>query len=170
MPHRHVALVVSLVAAFSLATTSAHAACANAGRAVTKTRITSASRATLCELNRIRRAHHLRAFRSNAKLARAARAHSLGMVRRRFFAHGAFVSRLRSYFLGAGSFLVGENIAWGSGAASAPRGIVRRWMNSPPHRRNILNGRFREIGVGIAAGTPYGGRGGTYTTDFGRRG
>ena len=44
-------------------------------------------------------------------------------------------------------------------------------MNSPGHRANILSGSFRAIGIGIAAGTPYGGGGGaTYTTDFGRRG
>jgi uncharacterized protein YkwD len=167
---RHVAVVVSFILAFSLAAASADAACRNAGRAVTGTRIASARTATLCELNRIRRAHHLRPFRSIARLARAARGHSLGMVRHHVFAHGSFVSRLRAYIAGARSYLVGENIAYGRGAGSSPRRILRLWMNSPPHRRNILTGRFRDIGIGIAAGTPYGGRGGTYTTDFGRRG
>jgi uncharacterized protein YkwD len=42
-------------------------------------------------------------------------------------------------------------------------------MNSPPHRANILSGSFRSIGIGVASGTPVGGGGGTYTTDFGRR-
>ena len=42
-------------------------------------------------------------------------------------------------------------------------------MNSPPHRANILSSSFRSIGIGIAYGTPVGGGGGTYTTDFGRR-
>jgi uncharacterized protein YkwD len=44
-------------------------------------------------------------------------------------------------------------------------------MASPPHRRNILNDRFRSIGIGVAAGTPIAGvaRGATYVTDFGAR-
>ena len=44
-------------------------------------------------------------------------------------------------------------------------------MSSPPHRANILNGDFREIGVGFDPGTPDGARapGGIYTTDFGLR-
>ena len=46
------------------------------------------------------------------------------------------------------------------------------WMHSPPHRANILNGTFSEIGIGIARGAPIGGvgDGATYVTDFGRRG
>jgi uncharacterized protein YkwD len=46
-------------------------------------------------------------------------------------------------------------------------------MNSPGHRANILSHSYRSVGIGIAAGTPYGGGtggGATYTTDFGRRG
>jgi uncharacterized protein YkwD len=47
-------------------------------------------------------------------------------------------------------------------------------MNSPGHRENILNGIYRDIGIGIASGAPIpagaGVGGGTYTTDFGYRG
>ena len=27
--------------------------------------------------------------------------------------------------------------------------VVKGWMNSPPHRRNILNPRYRYLGVGF---------------------
>ena len=50
--------------------------------------------------------------------------------------------------------------------------IMRLWMNSPGHRANILNGSFREIGIGVAYDAPVAGGGkpvGTYTTDFGAR-
>jgi uncharacterized protein YkwD len=51
--------------------------------------------------------------------------------------------------------------------------IVGAWMRSPGHRANILNARFREIGVGIAQGAPRGAgrtvRAGTYATEFGVR-
>lgn len=45
--------------------------------------------------------------------------------------------------------LAGENLARGfSNSASA----VEAWMDSPAHRANILNGRFREMGVAIGTG------------------
>ena len=41
-------------------------------------------------------------------------------------------------------------------------------MGSPPHRMNILNKSFDEVGLGIANGSPDGGRRtATYTADFG---
>jgi uncharacterized protein YkwD len=40
----------------------------------------------------------------------------------------------------------GENIAVGYGASSS---VVYAWMNSPGHRANILNPRFRYMGLGI---------------------
>ena len=49
----------------------------------------------------------------------------------------------------------GENIAMGQTTAAA---VMDSWMHSSGHRANILNGAFREIGVGVArdsAGRPY---------------
>jgi uncharacterized protein YkwD len=65
----------------------------------------------------------------------------------------------------------GENIAWGSAKLGTPKEIVRTWMNSPPHRANLLNPSFRDVGIGFRAGTPGNGRaqGGIYTADFGLR-
>jgi uncharacterized protein YkwD len=42
-------------------------------------------------------------------------------------------------------------------------------MNSPEHRANILQRGYRELGVGVALGTPRPGLSGgaTYTVDFG---
>ena len=42
---------------------------------------------------------------------------------------------------------LGENIAYNQAGASA---VVASWMNSPPHRENMLNPAFTEIGVGVA--------------------
>ena len=41
----------------------------------------------------------------------------------------------------------GENIAAGHGTAAE---TVEQWMNSQGHRENILNPRYRELGVGYA--------------------
>lgn len=40
----------------------------------------------------------------------------------------------------------GENIAM---TGAGPARVLEMWMNSPGHRRNILNPRFRYLGVGV---------------------
>ena len=40
----------------------------------------------------------------------------------------------------------GENLAWSGGSLSAQR-VVKMWMDSPGHRRNILNPRYRYLGT-----------------------
>jgi uncharacterized protein YkwD len=39
----------------------------------------------------------------------------------------------------------GENVAFGQ---DTPEEVMRAWMTSPGHRRNILNSNYRYIGVG----------------------
>ncbi|MGC1206599.1 MAG: CAP domain-containing protein [Ornithinimicrobium sp.] len=43
-----------------------------------------------------------------------------------------------------------ENIAAGQ---QTPQAAVDRWMNSPPHRRSILNCDYVELGVGVSFGS-----------------
>ena len=170
-PALAVALSLSLAAA-----PSASAACRNAGATAENASGRALVRATLCVLNAHRARHDLGALRLSRRLSTAARRHSRAMVRERFFSHdspngASFVDRIRAtgYLEGAQSWSLGENIAYGSGGRSTPRSIGRAWMNSPGHRANILSESFRQIGIGIAPGTPVGAGGATYTTDFGRR-
>jgi uncharacterized protein YkwD len=99
------------------------------------------------------------------------------MVRSHYFDHtspggSTLVTRARAtgYVRPTLAFSLGENIGWGEGTFATPRAIVRAWMASPEHRRNILFPRFRDVGFGLAAGTPQGTAGATFTTDFGVRG
>lgn len=131
--------------------------------------------ATICLLNRERGKRGLSRVRGDAKLRRAATLHSRDMVRRRYFDHvtpggQTLVHRARrvKYLTARSSWFLAENIAYGSGRRGSPASIVRQWMNSPPHRANILNQRVRDVGVGVAIGSPNGGRGATYTLNFGR--
>ena len=133
---------------------------------------------TVCLLNAERTSRGLRALKVNSRLSGAARQHSSDMVRKRYFSHNSrsgsdMGDRIRSngYLSGARSWMIGENLAWGSGERSTPRSIVKAWMASPGHRHNILTGRFREIGIGVAASSPVAtaNRGATYTTTFGSR-
>ncbi len=156
---------------------SAAGACDAANAAAGQASKRALVRATLCVLNAERVRHKLRPLRLNRKLGAAARRHSRAMARKRFFSHtspngATFIDRIRrtGYLSGARRWHIGENIAYGSGGQSTPRAIGTAWMNSPPHRANILSSSFSSIGIGIAAGIPSGGGGATYTTDFGRRG
>ncbi len=48
---------------------------------------------------------------------------------------------------------LGENIGWtsrGDTSKEIASDLVRRWMNSFGHRQNILERRFKEIGVGVS--------------------
>jgi uncharacterized protein YkwD len=175
MPNRSLLALIAVIAGLtvsmgSVATADA-ASCARASASVSRARVAGARTTTLCLLNRIRRANGLRPFAASTKLRRAATNHSVSMVRSRYFSHGNYIGRIlqSGYAAGALGWAFGENIAWGPGRRSSPARIVRAWMNSPPHKANILTARFRHIGIGIANGTPRGGRGGTYTTDFGAR-
>ena len=160
------------LAAPAPAAATANCAGANADPASTDLRVIK--RATICLLNQQRSRYGLKKLRVNGRLSLASQRHSNDMARRNYFAHGNFVGRIKRarYLKGAGTWSVGENIAWGSGELATPAEIVKAWMNSPPHRHNILHRKFGEIGIGVARGVPVRAdyEGATYTTDFGRRG
>jgi uncharacterized protein YkwD len=132
-----------------------------------------------CIVNNRRNAAGRGDLSSRDSLERAAQRHTRTMTSQNCFAHqcpgeGSLLTRLLSVgYLGRGLSLWGyaENIAWGGGGRSTPRSIVSAWMNSPPHRANIL-GRFQHIGVGFRDAAPTGGDAGagTYTIDLGYRG
>ncbi len=136
--------------------------------------------ATLCLVNEQRAKRGLAQLTANSQLGKAAQRYSQAMVRESFFDHvspggSTLLSRVRrgtAYLRGARSYALGENIAWGSGDYATPKETVEGWMESQGHRDNILNRRYRHIGVGIAIGAPEDTGGmpaATYTTDFGQK-
>lgn len=149
------------------------AACANANANPNDITAQQARDATFCLLNKERTSRGLRPLSDNSDLDVASQRHANDMSAHKYFAHGDFVGRIRSarYLKHARGYTVGENIAWGSWDMASPASVVNGWMHSPGHRANILNGRFHEIGLGVARGAPVGGQGraGTYVTDFGTR-
>ena len=132
---------------------------------------------TLCLLNGERADYGLPPLTTNSRLAAAAVRHAGDMVEKSYFAHegkdGSTVrSRISStgYIPSSGRWVIGENLAWGTGALATPKSIVNAWMNSPGHRANVLHADYREIGFGIVLGNPSGqaaGAGATYATAFG---
>jgi uncharacterized protein YkwD len=100
-------------------------------------------------MNSVRATNGVPPLRIGRALSRAARAHSVDMARKGYFDHGPFVQRLRRF--GVRAPYIGENLASGSRPLSAAA-IVRMWIESPPHRQNLLDRGFRRIGVGLAGG------------------
>ena len=175
-------LLAALLVSCGLALAASPAALAGACESATATPAQAGNstvvRATLCTINAERARQGLAPLRLNARLSAAAAGHAGDMDRRNYFAHdslggGSFVDRIRraGYLRGARGWTVGENIAWASRGRAAPVTITQMWMNSPSHRANILNGSFREIGIGVAHGSPVGGDtpAAIYATDFGAK-
>lgn len=91
----------------------------------------------------------------NKKVTEVARVKAKDMIDNKYFSHnspiyGSPFEMLRSF--GVSYRTAGENLAGNSSVDSAHTGL----MNSPGHRANILNGNFKEVGIGIVNGEPYG--------------
>lgn len=130
--------------------------------------------ATLCLLNGERADRGLAALKVDRDLEHAALGHAGDMVEHQYFSHSGrdgsqIADRVRATgYLRSEDWIIGENLAWGTGAMGSPRAIVTAWMGSAGHRANILSAGYREIGLGVVAGNPASGSGGaTYATEFG---
>jgi uncharacterized protein YkwD len=114
-----------------------------------------------CLINDERTSYGLQPVTTNSDLHQAAMSHSNEMIDESYFEHTSpagltFMDRIEStgYMQGARTWTVGENLVWGTGPLSTPQALVTAWMNSPPHRENLLRPTFRELGVAALAGTP----------------
>jgi len=138
--------------------------------------VPSMQSALLCLVNRERAAAGAPALATSRRLRRAAQGHSDDMVARRYFLHTApggpgLVRRVRrtGYLRGAPNWALGEDLGWAEGPAATAAALMNAWMNSPPHKAVMLDPAYRQLGIGIALGTPDPARpdGATVTLDFG---
>src|SRR4051794_36801287 len=171
-------LLLAAVVAVAAAPASAATVCASTDGPTAQSSAVVLANSALCLVNQERSARGLRPLKSNRRLAKAAGGHAKDMVVRGYFSHDSlggatFVDRIRKVgYVPARVFpSLGEDLAWGSGALGTPREIVSGWMNSPGHRANILDAKFREAGMGVAFGDVGAGEDGvTYALDFGSGG
>ncbi|HVC86228.1 MAG TPA: CAP domain-containing protein [Gaiellaceae bacterium] len=134
----------------------------------------------LVQLNAIRAGHGLVPLQTSALLTASAAQHSREMATDGYFEHASadgtvFWKRIARWYGWHGDryWAVGENLLWSSPAVDAAA-AVQLWMGSPDHRANILDPRWRQIGVSAlrlpAAPGVYRGLEVTIiTTDFGVR-
>lgn len=87
------------------------------------------------------------------RLTAAAQAHADDMLSRTYYAHqspeGA-LPRARVQAAGYRPDIVAENLAAGQ---TSVENVMDAWLHSSDHRRNLLDPRFTQIGIGIAVGS-----------------
>lgn len=108
----------------------------------------------VASVNAIRAQQGCKPLKIAKKLNKSAQRHADDMAAKNYFSHTSadgrsWVSRQRATGWKKPG---GENIARGFGAAGS---VMVAWMNSPLHRKNIVNCKFRHIGVGFTADGKY---------------
>jgi uncharacterized protein YkwD len=122
-------------------------------------------RAVVCLVNRRRRGFGLPPLKPSPRLDRSAQGWTDFMVAHGDFSHGSnFGKRLTA--VGFHWSRAGENIATGFPTAAS---VIRAWMASAGHCRNILAPTFGDLGVGVSARGIGDAGSGTWTQDFGLR-
>jgi uncharacterized protein YkwD len=95
----------------------------------------------VAKINAARANHGLPALRTSPELMTAAHSHAVAMAASRTLFHTASFSTICCWTA------VAENV----GRGFTVRGVHRALMHSAPHRANILNGRMRQLGVGVVS-------------------
>jgi uncharacterized protein YkwD len=135
-------LALALLAAIVLP-----AAALGAGRT---TRQAAVAASVVREINTFRASHGLSRLRVNDGLVDAARSHSLEMASLGYFSHrsadgAAFWQRVRRWYVARPHWLTGENLVWRRPRIGGVR-VVQLWLASPPHRANLVDPSWRDVG------------------------
>jgi uncharacterized protein YkwD len=93
--------------------------------------------------NESRTHHGVRRVDLNQAMSELARKHSLWMANHHCLCHTHNPASV--YLRGVRWSIWGENVGWTTGTAWD---VEQLFMNSPPHRANILNRRFTHVAVG----------------------
>lgn len=116
----------------------------------------------LAGVNKERSERNLVTLSTNNLLASAADFKARDMIARKYFAHvdpdGQYIWPKIASLGYAPYSMLGENLAIEFYSTDS---LVRAWMDSPTHRANVLQGGFRDQGVGLAFGNVQNGEYGT---------
>jgi uncharacterized protein YkwD len=104
--------------------------------------------------NAFRNAQNLGALQLDPRLVAIARMRAQDMVARNYFAHTAPTGETAFSLLSqAGYFytIAGENIARNNYPDAESASIAMDgFLNSPSHKENVMDGRFKNVGIGVA--------------------
>jgi len=104
-------------------------------------------------INSERRSKNLNQFKLDTKIQKAARTHSMDMVKRRYFDHlnpdkenvGTRLKAAKIQWT-----MVAENIASNKNMEDPVETAFRSWLESKGHYKNIINAEYELSGIGIA--------------------
>jgi uncharacterized protein YkwD len=143
-----------------------------AGATVTAGDEHSRLEAMYCGINVVRRAYGLGAVRGNVPLNRSSLMKATAM-RKCGFTHTPCGMSFANTFKKAGYLparAFGENLAWGQGELGSPLHTLQLWLNSPPHRQNLMARRWKDLGIAFERGSMFGRDGvALWVMQFGRR-
>lgn len=112
---------------------------------------------TFERVNQERVSRRLPPLQKNDHLTRAAREHSRDMAERDYLGHtnpDGYKPADRARLAGVRRARhIAENLGKHRAHTDPVAAIVQGWMNSPAHRENILNPRFRVTGLGVVRAT-----------------
>ena len=121
----------------------------------TNTALTAQEQEMLNLVNQVRAQNGAGALQADPQVTNCARVKSQDMIDNNYFSHnspkyGSPFDMMKSF--GIGYVAAAENIAGNQTVQKAHEAL----MNSPGHRKNILNPEFTHIGIGIKKGGSYG--------------
>jgi uncharacterized protein YkwD len=105
----------------------------------------------LDEVNRVREASGLTPFSFSEDLLKIARDYSRRMAEENFFAHTDPDGRTVRQRVDRANIrwrMIGENLAYSNGYTNPVAASMAGWMDSPGHRKNILDPQFRLTAIG----------------------
>jgi hypothetical protein len=115
---------------------------------VARAQTSVADQSLLNAANKDRAAQNLPLLKWDAALATAARQHALRMAKMNQLSHqfpGEPPVQDRARQAGARFSMIAENVAQGPTLS----GIHNQWMNSPPHRANLLDATLDSVGISV---------------------
>lgn len=102
----------------------------------------------------------------NDELTRAAQNKADDMVKRGYFAHTTPYGKSPWEWVKEAGYdyeNAGENLAVNFDTA---QGVVKGWINSPSHNKNLMSDTYTEVGIGIAVGEYDGTKKAVYVVEF----
>jgi uncharacterized protein YkwD len=119
----------------------------------------------LDKTNSAREENNVSRLASEKKLQAAAQKKAEDMAKNNYFAHTAPSGKNPWQWLDEENYIyqkAGENLAVNFENSSE---LIKGWLDSPSHKKNLLNENFKEVGIGIAQGT-FEGRSAVYVVEF----
>jgi uncharacterized protein YkwD len=146
------ALIITVVGSFLLLQPQAFT---TKERAVLVYATNTTTSGLLAATNTQRSNNGIASLSQNSQLQTAAQAKANDMTNRNYWSHQTPEGEQPWIFIDAAGYeylAAGENLAYGFLNSDS---TVTGWMNSPPHKENLLSSTFQEVGFGIANSPNY---------------